>query len=200
MSNSIALAQCLISVGILAFLWCGPVARLRRDNFRSKIRRIRDDLFDFMYKNGYDFKNPAYQATRQMLNGLIRTSNYLSVFTFMHALIIVVSGKRRNPLSAIHAIEKLPPGDLKEKMNQATQQAMKEMLRFIFTQKISGLLTIALLKTFYCLYVICTWRKKNGSHVEKDGFVERPANHLLDDAYVLGSPTPPSGAGVLLVG
>ncbi len=200
MSHSIALAQCLISLGILAFLWCGPVARLRRDNFRSNIRRIRDDLFDFIWKNEYDFKNPAYQATRQMLNGLIRTSNYLSVFTFMHALILIVNGKRRNPPSAISEIEKLPPGDLKEKINQATQQAMKEMLNFIFIQKISGLLTIVLLKTLYRLYIIFTWRKKNGSHVEKDGFVERPAHHLLDDAYVWGSPTPPSGAGVLFVG
>lgn len=200
MSHSIVLAQCLISVGILAFLWYGPFARLRRDNFRSRIRRIRDDLFDFMWKNGHDFGNPGYQATRQMLNGLIRSSNYLSVATFIQAMALVVSGKRKSSSSVITTIEKLPAGPLKEKVNQATQQAMKEMLRFIFFQSISGVLIVGVAEIVYCVYAIRKRSGQNGTPVKKGKLVERPANHLLDDAYAFGSPTPPPESIAILVG
>src|SRR5215467_2523928 len=118
MNRSIVLAQCLISLGILSWLWYGPFARLRRDNFRSQIRRIREDLFDFMWKNGHDFGNPAYRATRQMLNGLIRSSNYLSIITFLHATASVFNGQKRPPVPMAVAIENLPEGPLKAKINE----------------------------------------------------------------------------------
>ncbi|HQU43220.1 MAG TPA: hypothetical protein PK867_10430, partial [Pirellulales bacterium] len=56
---------------------------LRIDDFRGDIRTIRDDLFDFMWRNGYDFNEPAYVETRQTLNGLLRSARHLSLISFL---------------------------------------------------------------------------------------------------------------------
>jgi hypothetical protein len=71
--NNFVLSQCLVSLAILA-IFVHLFGRLRRDEFRSHVRRLRDGLFDFMWKNGYDFDTPAYRQMRQLLNGIIRLS------------------------------------------------------------------------------------------------------------------------------
>src|SRR5262245_32745843 len=54
------------------------LAQLRCDKYRTDIRRIRDELFDYMWKEGHDFSTPAYRSTRESLNGLLRICNLLS--------------------------------------------------------------------------------------------------------------------------
>src|SRR5437879_4753849 len=88
MHYNFAIFECLVSIGIVAFVWFFLVARSRRDNFRCTIRRIRDRLFDFMWEHGYDYSTPAYRKTRQTLNGLIRISNELAPIGFLVSFIL----------------------------------------------------------------------------------------------------------------
>ena len=185
MSPSIALAQCLISVGIIAFIWAGPAARIRRDNFRARIRRIRDDLFDFMLTHHYDFNTPAYGATRQTLNGMIRCSNYFSVVSFLHSLVLALRTPQPE-LSPGEQIEKLQDEPLKTALKSALNKAMREMISFIFVRNISGLLSIPII-TAFC--VVVAWLSKTAEK-SKDAFVDRPAHYLLQEAYVSGTHGP----------
>ncbi len=187
MNYSIAFAQCLISVGILVWIWTGPFARFRRDNFRSRIRNIRDGLFDFMYQGEYSFASPAYQTTRQLLNGMIRCSNYFSVLTFFHAMGRAIRDETRAPGAATVEIDKLPDGELKQALKAAIDKAMGEMLKFVFIKRISGLMTVLVLLVIYIFCAGCSWLKKK-SPVSTNEFVERPASHLLEEAYELGKP------------
>ncbi len=46
--NYYEITSCFVSLAIIAFVWRNGFAVLRRDNFRSDIRRIRDGLFDYV--------------------------------------------------------------------------------------------------------------------------------------------------------
>src|SRR4051812_10181026 len=47
----------------------------RLDRFREDLFTIRDELFDYIWKNGLGYNLPAYRAMRSMLNGLILFAN-----------------------------------------------------------------------------------------------------------------------------
>lgn len=48
MSDPSALKTLAIGVTAIAVLYFGPLAKLRKDDYRSDIRPMRDELFDFM--------------------------------------------------------------------------------------------------------------------------------------------------------
>ena len=194
MKENIAFAQCLISIGIMALLWLRPIARLRRDNFRSKIRKIRDNLFDFMYQNDFDYKTPAYQATRQVLNGMIKGSNYFSVASFIVTIMIIVSAKGQESSSVSREIEKLPDGKLKNALNDAILQAGTEMIRFILYKSISGFF---LRKFVSLLRVVLKTFQKNGP-VSRAKLIETSQTQLLENAYSFGSPNPSEESKILM--
>src|SRR5437762_12932113 len=79
MTSAYLITTIVVSLTAIVALWLGPLTSLRRDNFRSDIRRIREDLFDFMLENGFSFEVKAYRDTRQFLNGMLRASNWLSL-------------------------------------------------------------------------------------------------------------------------
>src|SRR6266404_748144 len=89
MVYNFAILECLISLWLAAIIWFYFFGKLRRDNFRTRIRRIRDGLVDYMWKNGCDFNAPAYRQTRQMFNGIIRLSNSLTPIAYLVSIIFV---------------------------------------------------------------------------------------------------------------
>lgn len=76
------LSQLAVTVAALIFVYFGPIRWRRQDDFRCEIRRIREELFDFMLENEIPFDNPAYVRTRYALNGLLRISGILSPVFF----------------------------------------------------------------------------------------------------------------------
>jgi hypothetical protein len=188
MSTSIAFAQAVISLLLLVLLYTGPVARLRRDNFRSTIRRIREQLFDFMYQNNFDFKDPAYRATRGLLNSVIRASNFFSVSSFLSALAeTLTKGPRRD--GPLVEIEKLPDGPLKTKLTETNKKATLEVVKFIFLRRIAGWIAILLLLFVY-LIVQFFRRFAKKSEQPSDKFVEAPARILMSEVSSLDRSKP----------
>ena len=55
----------------------------RVDAFREDIFSIRDELFDYMWRNNLPYDMPAYRLTRLQLNGMIRVSDQIHLFTFV---------------------------------------------------------------------------------------------------------------------
>jgi hypothetical protein len=176
MTNNFALAQCLISLGMLSIIWFGLFRSLRRDNFRSDIRRIRDELFDFMWKNGQDFNAPAYRETRQMLNGMLRISNVLTPATFVIGALFA-SRCPPSPESK-KRFQELPDGPLKQQLEKAQSLALRRLLTFVFCEGALGLLVRLALRALVLARL--AFRAKE--------WASRKSRSLLSWAYVVGNP------------
>jgi hypothetical protein len=178
MDNYFILTECLISLVIMAYIWFFPLNRLRRDNFRSDIRRIRDELFDFMFENKYDFSIPAYIQTRQTLNGILRLSNNLSVLSFF-INIIFIAKRISLEYDPNISIDKIQDEQLKKKLTDVLSSAVIRILKFTFmegTPKIFTMFVFYIFKLLKRLSDLQKWGKDTGSK-------------FLSEAYKLGSPT-----------
>lgn len=122
-------SYCAVSLIALAAIYYYYVTKMRPDAYRVKIRRIRDDLFDFMWRNGYDFDTPAYRKARTMLNDLLRVSNFLSIPVMVIAAAARVS--KAGGEDDAEAID-LPPGPLGERIALACAEAMQVTVEYVF--------------------------------------------------------------------
>lgn len=183
MNYNFVVFNCLVSLGILAFIWFFLFARLRRDNFRSEIRRVRDGLFDFMWQNGYDFDTPAYRETRQMLNGILRLSNKLTPVSFLISIVSVAmqetcsTGPR--PSGTATTLDKVTDSRLKQELQKVQQEAIRKLLIFVYLQGLFGVF-VRLLLLFLKLAQF-TFKAKKWAFRETERFVRTIA-------YPVGSP------------
>lgn len=124
----------VVNLLLLCVVW-RLVARSRRERFRYRIRMIRDDLFDFMWRNGHDFDTPAYREARQILNGILRMSNFMTPFRFL-----VISSFRPRPPHELQ-VECVENEQLRQKIGFAYHHAYKEWIRSLF---LSGAFGVAI--------------------------------------------------------
>ncbi len=171
MMNEYVIIECAISVGVLAYVWFVPVNRLRRDSFRADIRRLRDDLFDFMWENSCDFSTPAYVETRQTLNGFLRLSNSLSILRFFLMVLLGASLDRHRNHSP-DSLAKVEIPSLKKKIEEIRTEAVTRMLKFLFTEGATGLF----LRLLAHLAILKHW-------------VRQKSQEMWLSAYELGSPS-----------
>ncbi len=177
MMDEYVIIECAISLGVLAYVLFWQIARLRRDNFRADIRRLRDDLFDFMWENGYDFSTPAYVEARQTLNGMLRISNSLSI---PKLLLILFFGDAldRHQSRLPDSLGTLKDPCLRGKIEKVRYKAVNTMLRFVFRKGIFGVLLSLIV--LLCLIVRLTRYKS---------WARQKSPRLLLSAYELGSPS-----------
>lgn len=138
MINPFALSYFLLSLtagGFIYFVLCGS---LRRELFRCEVRRIRDELFDFMRKHGHNFKEPAYLKARETLNNYLVLSNKLSPTVLVMAVGFAVVDLRRNGVSPPNP--PLPDGPLGEMMRNSYLKLVSTLIEYSFLKGIPGLL------------------------------------------------------------
>ncbi len=189
MNYNFVVLNCLVSLGILAFIWFHLFARLRRDNFRSEIRKIRDGLFDFMWENGYSFDTPAYSETRQMLNGILRLSNKLTPVSFLVSIIFVAMQETQSIEPQLDedddGLDKVTDSKLKNELQRARREATKKLLVFIYLQGLFGIF-IRLLVLFLKLAQL--------AFKAKEWAVRGTERFVRTIAYPVGSPNLPCGS------
>ncbi len=134
--NNFELSYISVSLAIFAVIWFNLFAYQRRDDFRSKIRDLRDGLFDFMLENGFSFETPAYRETRQMLNGMIRASNKIGPIMFFLFLWLCFDAE---DAKAPDSLDKLEFGPLKKRLLAVRHQAVGELVTFVYLQGIFGI-------------------------------------------------------------
>lgn len=177
MNFDFSIAYTLVSIWIICFVWFKLVARLRRDNFRCNVRRIRDNLFDFMWKNNINFNTAAYKETRQFLNGLLRGADVLTPTSLVaHALGAVRYGGLAGEETAFtKAMKNVADDKLRKALEQAQAQAVVQMMSFVFLQGLFGLLV-------KCLFYVGKFffRTKTALHAG--------VNRMSGFVYQLGSP------------
>lgn len=169
MSEAFFLTTCVFSLAPLAAIWFGPMAALRRDNFRADIRKIRDELFDFMWQNGYSYEEQAYRDTRQVLNGMLRASNWLTPSRFFMGMFYLAWYKVESRERRID-YGRCPP-QLKEALERASSAALERMIKFLYREGLFGLLLKCAVVAFNQ-----SWR------------VHKVAGQLAGELYSLGGP------------
>src|SRR5713226_3094274 len=135
MNYNFEFSQILVSLAIIAAIWFGVFGYLRRDGFRSRIRNLRDDLFDFMWQNGHSFQTPAYQETRQSLNGILRISNKLGPASFLIFLAFCSEYEDDHKCE----LDDVRPESLKRKIKETRNLAVRELILFVYLGGVFGL-------------------------------------------------------------
>ena len=81
-SNEFHVAQFFFGLAVLCFGYAYMYRRTKVDRFREDIFTMRDELFDYMWRQHIKFSNPGYIMMRATLNGAIGSSNYLTLPVF----------------------------------------------------------------------------------------------------------------------
>ena len=181
--NAHVLTTTAVSIVMLLFVW-RLHGRLRRDQFRTNIRYLRDSLFDYMWKNGYSFDTPAYVETRRTLNGMLRASNWISPVTFILAAVYARRASvSQSPL--FETLQKVEDESLRNQLTKTIDDAVYRMVRFLFVETIAGRILLSVPRLNRVLSSIRKW-------------VFAVARTVLDDFYIFGEPSPRSGLVRLL--
>lgn len=187
MTEPFLLTTCAIGIASLVALWVGPLSTLCRDNYRADIRRLRDDLFDFMWMNGYSFQTPAYLEVRQMLNGMLRWANVINLVNFTVSVWFVARNRPLDDSSANRLLDGCDPR-LRGKIESTLGEAVKRTLRYVLLEGTTGVCVrslVALLRVFGLM-----------SNV-KSAFARR-GEVVITQAYLLGGQVTPAQRAWLL--
>lgn len=174
------LGRALISLAIIGVAWVLGFEPLRRDDFRSRIRRIRDGLFDFVATNGFDYGAPAYVETRQFLNGVLRAANFLSVPALIVAL--VVWGRRSDQGCRLtDSLSRMGDGRFKAELQKEQDRAVGETLHFLFRQGACGIIFRCVLALFWMA----------GQSMKLNRWLVARGRNLVEATCDIGSPELP---------
>jgi len=171
--NEYILTPIAISSGALIFIYALYI-RGRREQFRSDIRRMRDALFDLMWQNGYSFADPGYRATREMLNGLLRMSNTLSLSQLLFMMYLYFRWNLAGEAGQWNA-KRSPNKQLDDKLEQIKKNAAARIVRFVFCEGFTGIAVLVL----YCAFVLL----RGTSSVKT--WIVRQSRLLVQDAAML---------------
>lgn len=123
------LPEVVISLSMLAII-LRQLGRLRRDAFRSDIRAIRDDLFDFMWRNGYSHQDPGYLDSRRIMNGILRLSNTFSFGCLFVSMYYYRMKTQYGYRQAVRRVSVIPPLELR--ISEAEKEVTERVLQFLF--------------------------------------------------------------------
>ena len=115
--DQLAIAQLGMALALVAFALGYMRRRTRVDRYRESLFTLRDELFDYMWKNDVPFDLPAYRLMRDFLNGAIRVANVVTPLTLMVAALF--AGSRPEPERALSvAIAEIGDPDVRERFER----------------------------------------------------------------------------------
>ena len=105
--DQVVVTQLCLSLALIWFALDYMYKRTRADRYREALFTLRDDLFDYMWKNGLSYDLPAYRLMRAFLNGSIRFAGEVTPLSFV---VLMFTIARRMPTgdrlyAAIEAID-----------------------------------------------------------------------------------------------
>lgn len=174
MSEPFILTTTTVGIVVLMWLWFVPLAALRRDNYRADIRRLRDELFDFMWQNGYAFDTPAYSEARRIFNGMLRWSNFIDAIKLFVG--IYFASKSNDVGSHLEDELKACEPPLRENIERTLHRATSRTLHFIFLEGLTGIV-VRLVRAFL---------KSVGQLTKIRRRIVNSTDSLIAEAYSLG--------------
>ena len=143
-------------------------SRFAAERLRSKIRRIRDDLFDWMTENQQDYRSEEYRQVRQTLNGIMRLSNTFGPIEFF-AMMVIYSTKRSS--------SSLPPSILADRLTEVKEQAVRVWMHYLFCEGFFGVCV-------RCLWMTC---QAVSMIAQLKSAIANSGEEILHAAYAFGS-------------
>ena len=104
--DQLAIAQLCLGLALIVFAVVYMHRRTRVDRYRENLFTLRDELFDYMWKNEIPFDLPAYRLMRAFLNGAIRVAGSLSPMAFL-AVMFAIRRQARPKMELLAEIEKI---------------------------------------------------------------------------------------------
>lgn len=175
MTSAYALSQIMVS-GILVLIVATLWSRFLAERFRSRVRLIRDDLFDWMIENQQSFESKPYREVRQTLNGIMRLSNSFGPIELLVMMGLVMHHRRA---SQVNAVEMMPASLLKEKLQSVKVDAVREWMRFLFLEGVFGA----------CVKVVWTLCRAVSRLAELQAAVTSFGDEALRAAHAFGAAT-----------
>jgi hypothetical protein len=181
MNDPYVLPEVCISLGLIVVAWRYGFEPLRRDEFRCQIRRIRDDLFDFMWKNDLECRDTAYQDARAGLNAVIYMGGAFSPTSIIATIFLAI--RRIHNEQAPAQTKKSTDPMIQEAIDLANKRAVNALLTFLFLQGPFGLF----IKSSYWLFcaIKAVQRTKQ--------VVSVGADYVISHASILIQPKMPVG-------
>ena len=136
--SRIAIFQFFLGLALLGFAWA-LYRRTKTDRYREDLFTIRDDLFDYMWKNQVDFDLPAYRLMRQMLNGAIRAAGDISPWSFITVVVLVQRQRAQTDRLAV-ALEEVRDEAVRAHLYGVREKFVFRFAKFVFAEGILGLL------------------------------------------------------------
>lgn len=173
MMTGFVLTQLTISIaGFLVLAW--NVHKLRQDNYRTDIRRIRDNLFDAMVEGKFAFSTVEYIETRQTLNGMLLMSGSMSTIKFI--LIGVIHGLYRT--TEVPKDDRNISTELREKLRHTKSLAVVRMMEFLFLEGAIGMVCKSLYGIFSLFKLVRRFR----------GWIFAAGQEMMKDFFYIGDP------------
>jgi hypothetical protein len=141
MNDAIHILETCLSLALIWAFWNYGWKSFMLDHTRQRLFSIRDDLFDVALRGegGLSFSSPVYGILRESLNSNIRFAHRV---TFYHIWVAMIFGAlpgikikqamRGYKTQAALAIESLPEGDLKKKLQIIQSKTVVTRLIHLF--------------------------------------------------------------------
>ena len=135
-----AVVQTFLGLAILVFGWLYMYRKTRVDRYREDLFTLRDELFDFMWKQEISFDIAAHRLLRQTLNGAIRCAGDIRPLSFViGASLILRQGRASDPLS--EALDAVEDPDVRAYFLAVRKRFVSRFLRFLFEEGVLGAVT-----------------------------------------------------------
>jgi hypothetical protein len=138
-----ALQQFVLMLAVLAFLWFYPWRWLRVDLFRLDILTMRDELFDFMLREGFSFDDPLYRCTVATLEGLARE---IDQFTLPNLLVAIYYHTQRSRNGYARSATVSRSQEVTIKVQEIQRDLGRRIIRYLLLEGAIGVLLRALFR------------------------------------------------------
>ncbi len=133
-----------LGIGLLLFAWGYMLKRTRIDIFREDMFNIRDELFDYVWRNDLSFDLPAYRIMRDLLNGAIRAAEKINLVSFF--VFEFYNRKRRGDINRdadaniTGAIQSLDSPEHRHHFNKIYWQIVRRLLTFALLESSNSII------------------------------------------------------------
>ena len=129
--EQLAIAQSVLGLALLVFVMGWVRRQTKFERYRESLFTLRDELFDYTWKNGVPFDLPAYRLMRDLLNGGLRAAVVMKPLSFATVAATMFGGRQQEPAGALSAaIEAVEDPDVRARFKRIRSDFTEEFLAF----------------------------------------------------------------------
>lgn len=129
--EQLAIAQSVLGLALLVFVMGWVRRQTKFERYRESLFTLRDELFDYTWKNGVPFDLPAYRLMRDLLNGGLRAAVVMKPLSFATVAATMFGDRQQEPAGALSAaIEAIEDPDVRARFKRIRSDFTEEFLAF----------------------------------------------------------------------